>query len=79
MNTLSLKKRKNNLKGEKPTRFTEISIVGAKFNKKVNMPKKQNTLTEYQNQYKAKQQIKEFYGNISENTLNLIGKKASNS
>lgn len=79
MNTLSLKKLKFNIKGEKPTRFTEISIVGSKFTKKVNMPKKQNTLTEYQNQYKAKQQIKEFYGDISETTLKIIGATASNS
>jgi small subunit ribosomal protein S4 len=77
MNKLSLKKINYNVVKEKPTRFTEISIVGSKTPKKVNMPKKQNTLTEYQSQYKAKQQIKEFYGNLSETALKNLMKTAS--
>jgi hypothetical protein len=60
--------------GRKLRRATEITRVGAKNSKRVNMPKKQDTLTEYQSQYKAKQQIKYFYGGISETSLRRLVK-----
>jgi ribosomal protein S4 len=81
MTKLSLKKFKNSQfdisqKG-RTQKSTEIFKIGVKNPNKVNMPKRQNTLTEYQSQYKAKQLIKSFYGGLSETTLKNIRKVAS--
>ena len=53
-------------------RFLPITRVGAKEVQKVNIVKTNEILSEYQTQFKAKQQIKEFYGNLSEGSFNLI-------
>jgi ribosomal protein S4 len=62
--------------GRKTKRATVISRVGEKYTKRVYMPRKKETLTEYQSQYKAKQQIKYYYGGISETSLRrLVAKR----
>lgn len=51
-----------------------ISRIG-KLSKKVIIGKGKDRLSEYQSQYKAKQLIKKFYGNLSESELINLNKK----
>jgi ribosomal protein S4 len=75
MTNLSLKNIKNNIidphhrMAARSNNYIEVSKVGTKNSKKVIMPAKgkQKNLTEFQNRFKAKQTIKKYYGNLSEN------------
>ncbi len=58
------------------SRYTSIARVGVKEIQKVNILRINEILSEYQVQFKAKQQIKEFYGGLSENSFQQI--KGSN-
>lgn len=64
------------IKWEKANNYIEVSKVGTKSSKKVNMPSsqkgKQSSLTEFQIRFKAKQTIKHYYGSLSENYLQNI-------
>lgn len=74
MKNLELKKETYTKFGPKKPliRFTSITRVGTKDIQKVNILKNNEILSEYQVQFKAKQQIKEFYGNLSEKSFQQI-------
>lgn len=59
------------------TRTTFLSRIG-KLPKRVQVGRSNDRLNEYQSQYKAKQEIKKFYGNLSERDLINFVKKTRN-
>ncbi len=76
MKNLELKKETLKFGPKKPlNRFTSITRVGTKDIQKVNILKNNEILSEFQVQFKAKQQIKEFYGNLSERSFQQIKSK----
>ncbi len=73
---------KNHWKFEKfkSKRILEIEKVGTKTNKKVNIPSKRDKnvmLNAFQNQFKIQQNLKSFYGGLSENYFSSILSKKS--
>jgi hypothetical protein len=63
---------------QRANRFISITRVGTKEIQKVNILRNNEILSEYQVQFKAKQSIKKFYGNLSEKSFQQISKKTSN-
>lgn len=52
----------------------QISKAGSKEIKKVNILKKNEMLSQFQSQFKAKQSIKRYYGQLSEKTYKKLTK-----